>query len=269
MRYLLIFLFISLLISCKNKEPVKPVAVYVEPECDFELDQLDAIVDPAECKLQFSILNYIQVKTIGDEDTSFVTQFIIDSCGKVTQEIHEDYFDDNASYESEFKYNADGKVIKEIRNGLYRYVEWLDNQANVYDKECNKRGEFIFENDLLVRHKSISINNQEYNSTLKYDNMGNLISITDDQINIPYEYLDFNTDIENPFHLLNSINILRFELKTFMRFRHETEKRNEQVIEHVTYPLAFYDLTYELDSIDRVIKIDNQKYFHTEIFSYD
>ena len=269
MRYLLLFLFISLLISCKNKEPIKPVAVYVEPVCSFELEQLDAIVELEECNLQFSKLNYIQIETIGDEDTSFVTEFIIDNCGKVTQEIHNNYYDDNSSYESEFKYNEDGKVIKEIRNGLYRYVEWVDNKAKVYDKDCIKKSEFIFESDLLVKQTSFFLHSQEDNFTLKYDSIGNLTSIIDDRLNLAYEYFDFNADIENPFHLLKSINILRFDLKTFMRYRHETEKQNEHTAEGVTYPLRFYALTYELDSIDRVIKIDNPKYFYTSIFSYD
>lgn len=54
-----------------------------------------------------------------------------------------------------------------------------------------------------------------------------------------------------------------------MEYRHETEKRNEYTILDVHYTLTSYHLTYELDSIGRVITIDNSKYFYTGEFSYD
>ena len=271
LRYLLLFTLL-ILIGCKKDKETKPPEPEPEGDCSFMLNQLEEAEEQATCTAQFTELNYVQIETVGDKDTSFIVRYTIDNCGKVIEENYDSRQQYVPSYTSEFKYNEAGQVIKELRNGvIYRYVEWTGNQANVFDKLCNKWSAFIFENDRMVQHTYGEPNFGKVEYTLEYDNAGHVISIEDTYTGVPSEFLEFNTEVENPFYLLNSISILRFELRPFMQFTHGIEKRNEYQILDVLYTLAFFDVTYELDSIGRVSKIDNERYRFrfTNEFSYD
>ncbi len=260
------------LISCdKDIAPPEPKPIEPKEECPFTLQELVEAVEPASCTSQFTELHHTEITTSGDQDTNFVTIYTIDNCGKVVQEIHNDFKYGDNSYVSEFRYNDNGEVIKEFRNGvIYRYVEWLENKVNIYNPQCELLGELLFENKKIVQHYIPDDVYYSYKIRLAYDDEGNLISTTNEaHLNAPYEFLEYSSEVENPFYLLRSISILRYPgTILFMQYTHDKEKRNEYTIDHVTYPLRTYNLTYEYDSLGRVNRVENSKDFHFSTFSY-
>ena len=238
--------------------------------CNFGLEELVEANPQEDCINEFSQFIHVKESTIGDKEVISEAKYIIDNCGKVHSEnFHNpDYIDE--SYDSDFRYDKEGRVIKEFRNNIiYRYVQWIDNRAKVYDRLGNKINEFVFENDKIIQFISSYPNSNTVTYTLEYDNSGNLMSIEDNILKVPYEYLDFSDEIENPFYLLNSISVLRFDLRPFMRFIHGVEKRNEHIILDVYYSTKKFDISYQLDTEDRVIGLQNTKFFRVNSFKYE
>lgn len=269
--YFLSILLLTL-ISCDKKddsigsEPTAPIN-----ECTFTLYDLVEAVEPAACTSLFTELHHTEIATWADQDTNFVNVYTIDNCGKVVQEIHNNFKIEDDSYVSEFRYNDKGEVIKEFRNGvIYRYVEWLENKVNIYNPQCEILSELLFENEKIVQYHIPDTVYYSYKTRLAYDDLGNLISTTNEaHLNAPYEFLEFSSEIVNPFYLLHSISILRYPSTIlFMQYTHDKEKRNEYSLDDVTYPLFTYNLTYEQDSLGRVNRVENSKDNHFSTFSY-
>lgn len=167
---------------------------------------------------------------------------------------------------TEFQYDENGRVVKEINNGeLLKRIVWRNNVAQVYNKNSSLIATFRFKNSKLVEYERSG----EGFRKLNYDSNSNVVSMENSN-GVFVEFLNYDTAVENPFHLLNSIDILRIDYKPHFKNIFSIEKAYPYRGDDYNFPLTYYDYTYTFNTEGRVKTIEDEKtLIYISEFSYE
>ena len=217
-----------------------------------------------------STMKYTVAEDYGSFNDIYSQKYSFDIEGKVISETFTNYLNPQQNYTSFFEYNNQGKLIKEIKNGqLFCHIIWNGNVAELYNNLNQKTTEFIFDNEKLIEYNygfvGGSIQNHKYN----YDANGNVIS-EENQNEVYVEYLNYNTSLTNPLHLIKSIGILRLSYKPYFKNFFETEKAYPYDGGDYTTPLTYYGYQNTIDSNNRIISLtDDNTAIYKSKFEYN
>lgn len=187
---------------------------------------------------------------------AYIEEYDFDNQGRVVSETYMNVYNLDHNFSSKFEYNEHGQVIKEVRNGQTFYnVSWTDNIAKVYNPRNSNVNEFRFEDEKLIEIK-LGDNLRKFN----YDANDNIVAVEDKE-GILVEYLEYDSTVVNPFNLINSIGILRWQddYKPFFKNVYGVEKIHPYYGEDFYFPLSHYNYYYSLDTANRVIESENEK----------
>lgn len=195
----------------------------------------------------------------------YTKEYIFDSEGKVIKEISIDSFNPENKSTSTFEYDNQGRVIKEVRNDeLYHSVVWDGNFAHLHEHQSNINMHFTFLNDKLIEYNYENGNDYKLN----YDLNDNVISeMQADTVFV--EYLDYDTTVTNPMHLIKSIGILRMDSKPYFKNFYHTKKAYPFLDYDYYYPLSYYSYQSTVNSENKITQITNNDNYYISNFEYN
>lgn len=220
--------------------------------------------------IETGALSYTVRLTNDPNDLIYTQDYKFDEEGKVISEKFTNYRNPQYDHLSNFKYDSNGRVIKEIRdNEIFRKIIWSDNIAKVYDNQNELIAEFEFSNSRLKSYKLYQNDNSVQEKYLNYGSNNNIISIEDEN-EIRFEYLNYDTSTINPLSLINSISILRIDYKPHFKNVFKTEKVYPFEGDDFSHPLTFYEYEWTLNSNGQVATMENEKsLIYTSVFEYN
>ena len=189
-----------------------------------------------------------------------IKEYNFDSNGKVVKEIFTNNTYPIYSYTSTFEYDEQNRLIKEFKNGqLSLKVIWTGNVAELFSSTNTKYAEFTFANGKLLNYKwgyaqQAPITTIKYN----YDNNDNVISIEKDN-EVYVEYLQYQSDILNPLHLLKSIQTVRSSFNYNFKNAFNVERLYGYNGSDFIFQTTNYEYFRTLDSNNRVISATDMK----------
>lgn len=219
-----------------------------------------------------STSNSLKEITTNDGDQiveMYTTEYIFDNEGKVVKEINTNLYYPEYNYTNTFEYDTQGRVIKEIRNNeLISNVVWIGNNAKIFgstiDLNNNNVATYNFSNGKVT---SISSNGTILHK-FNYDQNDNVISeVQADTVFV--EYLDYDTTVNNPMQLIKSIGILRMHKKPYFKNFFQTKKNYPEVNDDYSTPIQYFQFERFVDSENRIIKIDNEENHYITKFEYN
>jgi len=227
---------------------------------DYEIDNINGIykilVDNSSVvTTKFSYSVYFDA--LAGNEFIYSLEYNIDSENKVLSEKFTRADKPEFNHLSIFKYNSQGKLIKEIRQGeIYKSIVWDNNVATVYDSENLKKDEFFFDNNRLIEYRlryqtgTLSIRKFNYNSE------DNIIS-KETESEMFSEYFEYDVTKLNPYHKLLSIGILHPYLELWSNNIFNVQKIYHTAGDDYGGSIRFYNYYYEFDEQERVIKEEN------------
>jgi len=226
--------------------------------CTDEITQsaIDDVVNQQEDYVQDDY-NYNFIYTVlfknDINDTIYKQEYsIVD--GKVLAEKYTNYDNPQYNHISSFKYDLDGRIIKELRNNkIFSEVAWENNIAKVYNSINEKIGEYHFDNS-----KKLISYNRNGSRYLNYDSNGNIVSEATNT-GIFVEYLDYNNTKIYPLSRINSITILRIDYKPHFKNVFKTEKAYPYIGDDFSVPLTFYEYNWTLNSDGLIETMTDEK----------
>jgi uncharacterized protein YcfL len=199
----------------------------------------------------------------------YITEYKFDSEGKVIKEINTNQFYPVYNSISTFKYDNQGRVIKEIRNNeVNTIVEWNGNVATLYGSSGNSGNSdnalsYIFSNNKVIETHFMG-NIHKFN----YDANDNVISeVQADTVFV--EYLDYDTTVANPMQLIKSIGVLRMHLNPYFKNFFQTKKNYPEVHDDYSTPMQYFQFERFVNSENKIIKIDNNETHYISKFEYN
>lgn len=203
-----------------------------------------------------------------EENIIQTKEYFFDSDGKVLKEVLKSSSFPQYNSVCIFKYDKQGRVIKEIRNNeLITNVIWNGNVATLYgnpiDLSANNALSYTFLNDKVIESQFMGKSHK-----FNYDENDNVISeIQADTIFV--EYLDYDTTVINPKHLIKSIGVLRMHEKPYFKNFFQVKKNYPEVHDDYSTPMQYFQFERFVDSENRIIKIDNEENHYISKFEYN
>jgi nuclear transport factor 2 (NTF2) superfamily protein len=207
---------------------------------------------------------------IGTQNTPLYSlTYSFDASGKVISTQYTSIDNPLINNVSTFEYNENGQVTKEIRKGKTHFsIVWTNHVAEVFNSLNQKISEFTFVGDLLVEYKTGFNSNSPRTRKLNYDSNQNVISI-ENETEIIVEFLDYNTEKENPFNLIKSIGILTIDKNPFSKNIFYVEKAYPYEDDDYSFPLTYYNYHYGFDEKGRVsTRRDDKTLIYSQKFIY-
>lgn len=190
----------------------------------------------------------------GNNELIYSKEYNIDSENKVLSEKFTRVDKPEFNHLSVFKYNSNGKLINEIRQGkIYKTIVWENNLATVYDNENNKNDEFLFDNDRLKEYRTGYQNESILVRKFNYNDENNVIS-KETESRIFSEYFEYDLTKSNPYHKLLSIGILNPYLELWSNNIFNVQKIYHEAGDDYGASIKYYNYYYDFDSQGRVIK---------------
>lgn len=197
-----------------------------------------------------------------------------DDEGKV---VKQSYLNRSFGYQwiKSFKYNNDGQLVAVFKDGaLFRKIFYFSDKIVVYNYDKNrdstKIAELFSQNDQILQ--MIYLNQENKTDTLffDYDRNGNVIKkSTPDRI--IEEYLNYDTEVLNPFYLLKSIEI-EYTLSNYLPLSkniYQIERVHPIKGDDFYFGMTDYEVFYEVAENGRVTKITGGKsMIYTQFFEY-
>ncbi len=194
-----------------------------------------------------------------------------DEAGRTIWSSYNNVNNPEHSYTSEYEYDLEGRLIREIRDGLeFMRVEWNGPLVEVFNKNQDKIFEYQLNDQGLPVSKQRGMQNgHRIEETYEYDSEMNLITVlTGGEETRGYRAYD--TDILNPLYKLKSIFPLggwgTSEMSKNIHQEEwvyvENDGGEEQLVED--------DVSYEFDEHERVIAItDGLSVIYKVMIDYD
>lgn len=200
----------------------------------------------------------------------YTQEYTFDDQGRVISEKYTNFYNSQYSYYSTFKYNENGQVTKEIRDGQTQFdIIWTNDLAEVFNSQNQKISEFAFINGKLIEYKTEINSSNVRTRKLNYDTNENIISI-ENETEVFVEYLEYDSSKLNPLNLIKSIGILRIDYKPYFKNIFQIEKAYPFEGDDYSFPLTYYDYNYVFDDENRVFQIEDEKtLIYTQEFSYE
>lgn len=180
-------------------------------------------------------------------ETLYTAEYSFDTDGKV---LATKFISDNPqnSYFSTFQYDDNGRIISETRNNrIVARVTWNGNTATVYRNGFIHPSNYVFSNGNLSEFYGTGYVHHKIN----YDENNNIISEENDN-QVYVEYLNYNTSVSNPYHVLKSIAILGNNFHIFSKNIFETKMAYPYQDYDFFVDLTYYQFHYTLDQNNRV-----------------
>ena len=203
-----------------------------------------------------------------EENIIHTKEYFFDSDGKVLKEVFNSIIFPQYNSTSTFEYDNQGRVIKEIRNNeLIINVVWSGNVATLYgnpiDLSVNNALSYTFLNDKVIESHFMG-DIHKFN----YDENDNVISeVQADTVFV--EYLDYDTTVTNPMHLIKSIGVLRMHSNPYFKNFFQTKKVYPYQDDDYSTPIQYFQFEKFVDSENRIIKIDNEENHYISRFEYN
>lgn len=230
---------------------------------DDNLEQINVIKNVTEFKYTLKEKN-------GTNNLIYTQEYSFDDDGKVISEKYTNFNNPQFNHYSTFEYNTRGQVTKEIRDGQTQFnIVWINDFAEVFNSQDQKISEFKFIDGKLTEYKTEFNSNNTRTRKLNYDTNQNVVSI-ENEIEVFVEFLEYDVTKFNPLNLIKSIGILRIDYKPYFLNIFGIEKTYPFEGDDYSFPLTFYDYSYEFDTENRVFQIEDEKtLIYTQEFSYD
>ena len=196
---------------------------------------------------------------------TYTIEYKFDNDGKVIKEINTNQFFPQYNSISTFEYDNQGRVIKETRNNeVGTIVVWNENVATIYSTSGNAIN-YTFSNDKVTE---INYTGNGNIHKFNYDENDNVISeVQADTVFV--EYLDYDTTVTNPMHLIKSIGVLRMHSNPYFKNFFQTKKVYPYQDDDFNFPLSYFQFQKTVNSENKIIKIDNNENYYISRFEYN
>jgi hypothetical protein len=247
MKNYTLFLIFFGLISCKNEENNNKIN-----------------------ELQNQSPNFIYTVLLksNSKDTVYRQEYLIEN-GKVIFEKYTNYSDPKYNRLCTFEYDNNGRVIKEIiDNQKVIEIYWDNDTAKVFNKNNDLIYEFHFNSSMQLLSYKYGDKFGARTRFFNYDTNGNVVS-GGTEAGIDVEYLDYNTSLNNPFNLINSIAVLRIDYKPNFKNVFKIEKTYPFKGDDYSVPLSYYKYFWTLNNKGLIeTMVDEKSLIYVSKFEY-